>query len=289
MNHSFRFIKRPLLLNRMGSSSDPFNNPNNTNIFDQAARGQERDQSRMPPQGATDYVPSNVVPGQRVEGTPSTGPNGQLGHRVDNSAQSPLASYMGDDYHMYSVQDSGQKDGQDANGQGKGADKPKGAFDAELSEFEGVVANHNFIRPEDQELGKKALAGDVSAMMELMNGVARRAASSSAYISTKVSQNGVASELEAYGKRLPDQLNEREFSNLFAGQREGVLANPKIDPLIPAAMEKFRKEFPKAPPAKIKQAVIKYLEDVTNYSSQQPTSAKSGKGESEWDSFFDNM
>lgn len=288
--HSFRFLNiKPMLCNRMGTSSDPFNAAAGTNIFDAAAKRAQEGNGRMPPAGATDFVPSNIVPNQMVPGTPSTGQNGQLGHKVGNSEQSPLASYMGDDYAKYSEQ-AGQN-GQGQEGQGKDGQqaKPKGAFDAELSDFDGIVKSHSFVRPEDEDLANKAIKGDPKALMQLLNSVGQRASSSAAFLSTKVAQNGVASELEAYGKNLPTQLVEREFSTLLDGEQDGVLADPKVKPMLQSTVDMFRKQYPKAPPAAIKKAVTAYLSDLTGYNSRKQTEEKeTASAGTEWDGFFDN-
>lgn len=287
---AFRFLNIKPMLQHVGTGRDPFNNPQGINVFDRQQQQQQQQQGggRMPPEGATDYVPSNIVPGQKVPGTPSTGPGGQLGNRVDNSGQSPLATYMGDDYAMYSGENAaGNGQGQPAEGGQQAPAKPKGAFDAEMSDFDSVVGTHAYVTQADEALLDKASKGDKQAMMELLNTVGRRATSSAAFLSTKVAQNGVASELQAYGEKLPTQLVEREFSNLFSGDKTGVLADPRVAPLLDSTVQQFRKQYPKAPPAKIKQAVTAYLEDLTGY--KQKTSEQESKSKADaggWDDFF---
>ena len=180
--------------NVFGAGSDPFSQAG-TNIF---AEAEKRDQGRagnQPPPAATDYVPSNSVPGQKVPGIPSDGEGGQLGHRATNTSQSPLASYMDAQYTAPSRDGGGQQQQQQQQQQ-----PAKGAFDSDLKDFDGLVSTQSFIRPEDAELAEKAIKGDKQAFLDMMNTVGRRAVASASFISTQVAKHGVTGELEAYGR-----------------------------------------------------------------------------------------
>ena len=269
--------------NVFGAGNDPFSQAG-TNIF---AEVEKRDQARMgnqPPAGATDYVPSNSVPGQRVPGTPSDGEGGQLGHRASNTSQSPLASYMDSQYTVQSGDGGGQQASQQQQQQQPAA-PAKGAFDSELKDFDGLVSQQSFVRPEDAEVAERATKGDKQALMDLINSVGRRAVASASFISTQVAKHGVTGELETYGKKLPEQLAQREFSTMFEGPQTGVLANPKAAAMAPDLANKFRKEYPSAPPAAIKRAVEGYLKDLTGYKPENEVAKKQAQ-ESGWDNFF---
>lgn len=278
----FRRLAVPALLSMaFGSGSDPFAQAG-TNIFDKAAERDNQQRGGTPPAGATDYVPSQAVPGQRVPGTPADGEGGQLGHRATNTSQSPLASYIEPQYiKQAGGEGRGQQDGKPASSENP---PPKGAFDAELKDFDGIVNSQSFIRPEDAELAEKATKGDKQAMMDLLNLVSRRAVASSSFLATQVAKHGVQGELESYGKKLPGQLAEREFSTMFEGQQTGVLADQRASALAPELANKFRREYPDAPPAAIKRAVEKYLTDLTGYKpDEQKTSQQK---ENSWGDFF---
>jgi hypothetical protein len=274
--------------NVFGAGNDPFSQAG-TNIFEEV---EKRDQARLgnqPPAGATDYVPSNSVPGQRVPGTPSNGEGGQLGFRATNTSQSPLASYMDSEYTVQSGSEGGQQASQQQQQQQQQQPpaQVKGAFDSELKDFDGLVSQQSFVRPEDAEVAERATKGDKQALMDLINSVGRRAVASASFISTQVAKHGVTGELESYGKKLPDQLMQREFSTMFEGPQAGVLANPKVAAMAPDLANRFRKEYPSAPPAAIKRAVEGYLKDLTGYNPDTEV-VKKQKQESGWDNFFNS-
>lgn len=274
----------PLMVG-FGGASDPFAQAG-TNIFDQAEKRQQQSRENLPPSGATDYVPSQVVPGQRVPGTPADGEGGQLGHRATNTSQSPLASYIDPAYSKPSGNEGrGQQGGDPAASGGQQQQQAKGAFDADLKDFDGVVGSQNFVRPEDAELAQKAIKGDQQALMDLMNTVSRRAVAASSFMATQVAKHGVTSELEAYGKKLPTQLAEREFSTMFEGPQTGVFADKRIAALAPDAAAKFRKEYPDAPPAAIKRAVEAYLTDITGYKPENKEETQKQTA-NDWGNFF---
>lgn len=264
-----------------GSGSDPFSQAG-SNIFDKAAERDNSQRGNLPPSGATDYVPSQAVPGQRVPGTPADGEGGQLGHRATNTSQSPLASYMEPQYiKPAGGEGRGQPEGKPAGSENP---PPKGAFDAELKDFDGIVNSQSFIRPEDAELAEKATKGDKQAMMDLLNMVSRRAVASSSFLATQVAKHGVQGELESYGKKLPTQLAEREFNTMFEGKQSGVLADQRTAALAPELANKFRREYPDAPPAAIKRAVENYLTDLTGYKPEEQKGSQ--QKENSWGDFF---
>jgi hypothetical protein len=266
-----------------GGGSDPFAQAG-TNIFDKAAEREQQQQAARPPAGATDWVPSQAVPGQRVPGIPADGEGGQLGARASNTSQSPLASYMDEQYSNRSSNGGGsQQDGRPASSEQQ-QQQAKGAFDASLQDFDGLVGNQNFVRQEDAELAAKALKGDTQALMDMLNAVGRRAVASSAFISTQVAKHGVTSELETYGKKLPTQLAEREFNTMFEGPQSGVLADKRVSALAPDMAAKFRKEYPDAPPAAIKRAVEKYFTEMVGYKPAEQETSK--RPENDWGNFF---
>lgn len=270
---------------------DTTNGQANTNIFaDLEARKQQQTSGQnMPPAGATDFVPSNSVPGQQVPGTPYNGQHGQMGHRVNQPAdQSPLAGYVDQKYASNAGQEGGQ---QSPKGPESSSQQPPAnphPFSAGFQDFESVVGQQNFIKPEDKELLDKATKGDGTAMMQLLNTVAQRSAAASAFLSTQVTKQGVTMELDQFGTKLPDHLSQREFATMFDGPQVGVLSNPKVAALAPSVAEQFRKQYPKAPAAEIKKAVERYLADTTGYKpeAEQKTEAAKAAGTNWTDGFF---
>lgn len=259
---------------------DTTNGQANTNIFAdlEARKQQQANNQNLPPAGATDFVPSNVVPGQQVPGTPYNGQHGQMGHRVNQSQdQSPLAGYVDSKYANTAGQEGGQQKPTGPEGSGQQPPANPHPFSAGFDDFKSVVGQQNFVQPEDKELLEKATKGDGNSMMQLLNLVAQRSAAASAYLSTQVTKQGVTMELDQFGNKLPDHLSQREFATMFEGPQTGVLANPKVAALAPSVAEQFRKQYPKAPASEIKKAVERYLSDTTGYkpeAEQKSTAAE---------------
>jgi hypothetical protein len=280
-----------VMANSFGGSNSPFATVNGGqkayNVFDDLAQRGQQQQAQQPPAGATDYVPSQSVPGSRVPGTTPAEQGGQLGTRVNNAAQSPLAGYLPESYAKDAGQEGGGQGGQGGQPSGKQEPEYSSPFDAKLEHFSGIVENQNFLQKEDAELAQKAVKGDVEALMALMNKVGQRATASASFLSTRVAHQGVNLALDQFGNKIPERMTQQAFDTMFEGPQTGVLSNPKAAAMAPTLAKQFREQYPKAPPAEIKAAVTRYLADLTGWQEAEQSTAKAKK-EQGWDNFFNN-
>lgn len=227
----------------------------------------QQQQQQQPPQQST--TPSQVVPGQTVNGLPE-GAN-QPEAALEKGGASPL-----DKYAKMFQNDNANKGGDttDPNSPAAkaAAQQSRSVFDAGLEDFQKITQNQNYVPEFDDELMSSALRGDKQSLSKLLNQVAQNAVASSVFMASRVSQQGFNQNLDKFKGELPAMQRSQQLDSLFTG-KDNVLSNPAVQPLVKSATKMFAEQYPQASPDEIKAYVQEYMKDVAgvfNQSQQQP-------------------
>lgn len=131
----------------------------------------------------------------------------------------------------------------------------------DAKKFEEMVGKMDFTRdftPEHIEAVKGGGDGAVSALAAMMNGVGRRAFTSSFAAANKLSEQGFSAARDRFMSEVPDHVRDLMVDNELSGSAE-YSKNPALAPIVSSVKKQYLQKFPKATAGEINTAVNQYF------------------------------
>lgn len=260
--------QQPNTQSAFSRGSDPFAQAG-SNIFDSLAAKQQQGGGDMarPPSGAGD-MPSGAQQHPNMSSTPPNGQAPQSGVVPNSPAgqqgSSPLDNYVA-------------KPDNTPNNQAPAAtpeaqtQEVRDMFNLGMDDFTKYTSEANYIDSIDEEVATKALQGDMGALQQLLNGVARSAVSQSAFMSTRIAGEGVNRRLDQFGQKVPGMINEHSTKQLMVN--DSTMNHPAMRPMVDSATAAMKAQHPQATPQELHTKVREYMNtmaQVLNSNQQEP-------------------
>lgn len=129
------------------------------------------------------------------------------------------------------------------------------------------VAKFNFVNQDMQALGAKALAGDATALVDMMQGVAREVFMKAAQLSATVADRATAEGVTRMRSHIPNAIKSNSVSNSLE-QLNPMLRHEAAKPMVDAITAQFQAKNPNATPQQIADLTVQYLNAVTGHKPQ---------------------
>lgn len=259
--------------------ADPFSPNSGTdpnNIFNQAQQRQQQQSNTMPngmqqqpPQGSTN--PNYNRQDQQFQQTGATGnvgddPNDALINQGGGSGNGQGGSPL-DKYRSNGDNGNQSQGGQDPNAQQQQQaqqQQPQEVdyFEVGADKYHQLFQQQDFTKGVDQELVGKALEGDAESFMQVLNSVARNAASGSSYLSSKVASKGVSSRLDKFGQDVPKMVRDQAVNEMFANNKNKFYTDPAMQPMVEAVRGMVTKRNPNATAQQVTEEVELILKEA---------------------------
>lgn len=187
----------------------------------------------------------------------------QVDPNKDNKQQQNKQTDTGDD-PLLNFSSLWQPDMDEKTGQPKvKQDNSKKSYlpSIDPKKFEEMVGKMDFTRdftPEDIEAVKAGGDGAVQALANMMNGVGRRAFSSSFAAANKIAEQGFSGAKDRFMSEVPDHVREMMIDSELHGSEE-FMKNPALAPIVSTVKKQYLQKFPKASPAEINSAIKQYF------------------------------
>ena len=288
-------------------NSDPFGMGGGAlNIFDQANQRQRQQNSPMP-NGMEQNIPRNAtaVPNsqqrqqqqqnyqqQQFNQTGMTGgqddPNDSIINGNDNGGSNGGGSLM-DKYRQ--EPDNGNQQQQEAQQQQQQQQPQNGVqdyFSLGADHFTNAFNQRDFTRGIDEDTFQKVLDGDANSLREVLNSVARNAASTSSYLSQQVSKRGTEGLLDGFKKDLPKQIRDQNINESWNNNKHSLMNDRAVAPISQAVLEMVRNRNPNATAQEINSEAERYFKELygvmgTSMASSDESESSNGQRRSSGD------
>lgn len=180
-------------------------------------------------------------------------------------------------------------------------DTPQGQQDAPPSLnldskiLDQVAGNMDFMQGVDPELMQKAQTGDMQAIMQMMNAVARNAYRTSLQHSSALTDKFVGVREESFSKRVPNVVREElTLNTLNGGDTSGM--SPTARKQLAVIAKQFQAQNPDASPSEVAAAAKKYVSDLYMQLNPQAAGGQAAGGSQQqsnepfdWDKWADSQ
>ena len=160
------------------------------------------------------------------------------------------------------------------------------SFSIDPKVLDQVSGGMDFTKDVNPELMQKAMGGDMSAFMEVMNHVGRGAYRSSLQHSSSLTDKFVGMREEFSGKRIPGMVREELTMGEITGN-SGATSTVARQQLVEIA-KKYQAANPDASPQQVAAAAKQYVADLYGAINPQNSSEanKSQSQATDWDAYF---
>ena len=251
------------------SWQNPFARPNgNTGSGNNPGGNQQRQPGN---QSATQQASSGPANSQFQ--TPTGAPNvngnpGQPGNQ--QQSQNPLDALAPQIWGEPAKPQQGQQGQQPPQGQ-----QPAGpAYDGYLvpwdnGQMQQALGRVDFMRGANQEAMQKVMAGDMSALPDLLNHVGRQAYQMAAQTAHGFVDRGVKTGLDRFGGSLDDRFRDYEVRRQTPD--DDLISHPANAPIFEMIKQQVARNNPDMPPQKVKETATQWFKQMGNAinSSQQ--------------------
>lgn len=194
----------------------------------------------------------------------------------------------------------------DTAGKAQGTEQqPQSLFDLKPEQLKEASARMNFVGGVNQELVTKALSGDVSAFMQVLNGVAQNVFAQTSFSGMKLMDTGI----QRYSKNFVDAELPKHFQNYTAnnGVRSAnpVFSDPRYAPMLDTFKGALVAANPTASEQQIQQQAERFLQQLIDDAAKgKPPQAatqpggnmpapsavtRDAQGNDDWTNFFQPM
>lgn len=271
-----------------GAASDPFSQAG-SNIFDSLAQRQQAQQGGMEaPQSGPGGMPVGAQQHPNMQSQAPNGGNMGAGMLPNGGQQSQGTSPL-DNFAPKPDNDPNAKGEKPAATPEQQQQEARDLFGLGQEDFDKYTAEANYINQIDEEVATKALQGDMGALQQLLNSVARSAVSQSAFMSTRIAGQGVQNRLDKFGREVPNMINEHSTKQMFVN--DSTMNHPAMKPMVESAMNAMKAQHPQASPQELHSKVKEYMNTMAsvlsgNQQQEQQASQPNQQPERTMSDFF---
>lgn len=162
------------------------------------------------------------------------------------------------------------------------------SFNLDPEGLSNVAGKLNFTQGVSPELIQKVTSGDIQALLEVMNSVGQNAYKAALAHSSTLTDTHLNKREEYEDSRLGARVKQTLLKQEIASTPN--LQHPVVKQEITRIAEQFAKQYPDATPAWIRDAALKYFDEVHNAVSPgtQQQSNQSANEVQDWESFLFN-
>jgi len=140
-----------------------------------------------------------------------------------------------------------------------------------------MVNKMNFtgdITPEQTEAIKAGGEGATQAMLQIMNGAARKAFTVSLAAASRMAEQGFSTAQARFAGEIPGHVRDMMTENELSGSVT-IMNNPAFAPLVQSVKQQYLSKFPKASPRDVNTAVKQYFDHMAKELTKKPDSPDS--------------
>lgn len=161
-------------------------------------------------------------------------------------------------------------------------------LNADPAKIAEAARSHDFKQAIPQELLQKALGGDATSMLEIINNVGQQALTVAAQLSTATAEFAGRGVQDRFDKVFPDRFRQQQLGSIKP--KNPVLEHPNAAPLLKMLRNQAAANNPGWTPDQVAQWAEDYLTDFSGQMSpqqqpqQQAGGASNGAGQ-DWDAW----
>lgn len=156
-------------------------------------------------------------------------------------------------------------------------DEPVVAFDE--TKFNEILGKVDFTKGIDQELMQKALGGDQSSLLQIMNQVGKSSLGMSTKLTRNLVESAVTKQVEQLRTEMGEQFRSHSTRNSLS-EDNPALNHPAMKPLVSSLESQIRAKYPEATPQELtahaKRALVGMAEAIVGKDKSNNNSGNSG-------------
>jgi hypothetical protein len=152
------------------------------------------------------------------------------------------------------------------------------------AQLQAAAKKMNFAAGINPEAVQKALSGDVSSFMEVLNSVAQNGFTAAMQANAGVVETAFTKNNQRYDQALPARIRETQINQ--AQTKHPALSHPAAAPMVAALKSSIAQTNPHLPPDRVAEMAERYViamaTDINSTNQQQTNQQPSSKQETDW-------